>query len=283
MSVFHLAGIIPVAGQPLEFDMPWHDSLMPIAPDYLAVERAVVECAYAGCETIWIVCNDDMQPLIRHRLGDYIQDPVWYYRNFAPDKKGHQKPIPIYYVPVHPRDRGKRDCLSWSVLYGAWTANKISSGLSSYLKPDRFYVSFPYGVYDPEIPREHRKLISSDEDFYLMSEYRTVVNGEYLGFTFNYDTYQLLVSEVKEKSTGLFDGMDKLPLEERFSYRFFDLEDVFSSLRTDNAHKIIVEKYYNIDNWCGYCHYIAIEGSNAQRPPKYILNHKEWNGFGIDN
>ena len=53
-AVFHLAGIIPVAGQPLDFDLPWHDSCAPIAPDYLAVERAIVECAYAGCETIWI-------------------------------------------------------------------------------------------------------------------------------------------------------------------------------------------------------------------------------------
>ena len=77
MSGFHLAGIVPVAGQSLDFKMPWHDSLMPVAQDYLAVERAVVECAYAGCETIWVICHDNMQPLIRHRLGDYIQDPVW--------------------------------------------------------------------------------------------------------------------------------------------------------------------------------------------------------------
>ena len=61
---FHLAGIIPIAGQDLDFNMPWHDCLMPIAQNYLAVERAVVECAYAGCETIWVVCHDDMQPLI---------------------------------------------------------------------------------------------------------------------------------------------------------------------------------------------------------------------------
>ena len=31
MSGFHLAGIVPVAGQPLDFNMPWHDCLMPIA------------------------------------------------------------------------------------------------------------------------------------------------------------------------------------------------------------------------------------------------------------
>ena len=42
-SSFHLAGIVPVAGQKLDFNFPWHDSCVAIAPDYLAVERAVVE------------------------------------------------------------------------------------------------------------------------------------------------------------------------------------------------------------------------------------------------
>ena len=101
MSGFHLAGIVPVAGQPLDFNMPWHDCLMPIAQNYLAVERAVLECAYAGCETIWVVCHDDMQPLIRHRLGDYVQDPVWVLRHFSLEKRGYRKPIPIHYVPIH--------------------------------------------------------------------------------------------------------------------------------------------------------------------------------------
>ena len=77
---FHLAGIVPVSGQQLDFKMPWHDAMMPIAQNYLAVERAVVECAYAGCETIWIICHDDIQPLIRYRLGDKVNDPVWEYR-----------------------------------------------------------------------------------------------------------------------------------------------------------------------------------------------------------
>ena len=32
---FHLAGIIPVAGQPHDFNFDWHDSLMPIAQNYI--------------------------------------------------------------------------------------------------------------------------------------------------------------------------------------------------------------------------------------------------------
>ena len=46
---FHLAGVVPVASQPLDFKFPWHDALQPISQNYLAVEHAVVECAYAGC------------------------------------------------------------------------------------------------------------------------------------------------------------------------------------------------------------------------------------------
>ena len=72
----HVVGIVPLVTEPMDFNLDWHDSLMPIAPNYYAVERAVLECAYAGCKTIWIVANDDTTPLIRHRLGDYIQDPV---------------------------------------------------------------------------------------------------------------------------------------------------------------------------------------------------------------
>ena len=40
----NLAGIVPVAGQPLDFNFPWHDSLMPIGHNYLAVEKAVFDC-----------------------------------------------------------------------------------------------------------------------------------------------------------------------------------------------------------------------------------------------
>ena len=82
LNSFHLAGIIPIAGQPLDFEFPWHDCMTPIAANFLAIERAVLECATAGCETIWIVCPSDMQPLLKYRLGEMVQDPVWISRKF---------------------------------------------------------------------------------------------------------------------------------------------------------------------------------------------------------
>ena len=49
-EVLHLAGVIPVAGLPDNvLGMPWHDCLVPLAPDgALAIDRAVRECIIAG-------------------------------------------------------------------------------------------------------------------------------------------------------------------------------------------------------------------------------------------
>jgi len=264
---FHLAGIVPVAGQPLDFKYPWHDCMMPIAPNYLAVERAVVECAYAGCETIWVVCNDDMQPLIRHRLGDVIYDPVLMARKYSPMPTDERKPITIYYVPIHPKDRDKRDCLGWSVLYGALTAYHISRTISKWVIPDRYYTAFPYGVYEPDILRGFRKDISSRRDFFLSHQDKTVCDGEYLGFTFDAEGYFRYRDTVRHEGTGIrVPGQvgiptKSLPLEERWSARFFSLDKVFKSAKLDGAKKIDLPWYQKIDSWETYCGYAGSQWS----------------------
>jgi|TARA_R110002124_G_scaffold24930_4_gene90571 hypothetical protein len=285
MSGFHLAGIVPVAGQPLDFNMPWHDSLMPISQNYLAVERAVIECAYAGCETIWLICHTDMQPLIRHRLGDYVQDPVWINRRYELQRDKFHKPVPIHYVPIHPRDREKRDCLSWSVLYGAWMSQKVCGRLSIHLKPDMYYTAFPYGVYHVSKVREHRKAISSKRPFYLSHNGKTIIDGEYLAFTATPDTFRRLSSEVAVKSTGVYEDearTKKLPIEERYSYRHFKLEQVFDTLSLDGAKVHELERYWRIDSWEEYKKYMAVEKAHIRRPGKSLLSYKEWNGIGVD-
>ena len=92
----NLAGIVPVAGQPLDFNFPWHDSLMPIGHNYLAVEKAVFDCVVAGCNTVWLVCPKDMQPLIRYRLGDWVVDPVRYDKGATFGKRPKVYEVPIY-------------------------------------------------------------------------------------------------------------------------------------------------------------------------------------------
>lgn len=288
MSVgFHLAGVIPIAGPKLDFNMPWHDCMMPIAKDYLAIERAVLECAYAGCETIWIICDDDMQPLIRYRLGDYVQDPVWVYRHFDREKGDKKKIIPLQYVPTHPKDRNKRDCYGWSILYGAKVAHKVSKGVSRWLTPDRFYVAFPYGVYNHWTPRAHRDMISKRQSKKVLYRHngKTIIDGEYLGFTFNYNDLEQFIDEVREKSTGLFKNntRQRLPLDERYSYRFFTLEQIFDTMNTENVEYVDIENYYRIDSWDLYTDYISAEGKLQYPIPKSLLNANEINPIGVDN
>ena len=163
----HLAGIIPLANFDDTFKLPYDSFMLPIQNDFTLIQKSVFECAMAGCSTIWIVANDDMTPLIRHRLGEWVQDPVWIGRSMDPYPSQTRKRIPIYYVPVRAKDIGKRDCLAWSVLHGAVTAFEVSARLSKWIIPKRNYVAFPYGIYDPEILREHRKNISLDKPFML--------------------------------------------------------------------------------------------------------------------
>tara|TARA_Y100000310_G_scaffold88714_1_gene85780 strand:+ start:1585 stop:2472 length:888 start_codon:yes stop_codon:yes gene_type:complete len=289
---FHLSGIVPVAGFESDFNFPWHDCMQPIAPNYLAIEHAVIECAYAGCNTIWIVCNDDMQPLIRHRLGDFVQDPIWINRSHEKFPKEHRKQIPIFYIPIHPKDYGKRDCYAWSILYGAVTAWRLSKVISKWIVPRKYYVSFPYGIYCPKVIREHRTTISSEKNFYLSYNGKTFQDGEYLGFSFGEEEYKqfrdIIRTGTGELVPGTFD-FDKtkrqyLPFEERYSARHFTLDKVFKDGIMSTAVGVELSWYYPIDNWENLTTFLGSEERKIiKRPHKAILSYKELNPMGVDN
>ena len=275
---FHLAGVVPIAGQPLDFNFPWHDSLMPIGEEYLALERAVVECAAAGCETIWIVCHKDTQALVRHRLGEWVYDPVSLKR--GPYSSEEEKQIPIFYVPIHPKDRDKRDCLGWSVLYGALTSYHISRKLSKWVVPDKFYVAFPYGVYSPDILRTHRKKISSSGTFHLTHEGKSVKDGEYLGFTFDGEDFKKCRSSVREQATATYDTEgNKLPLEKRYSARHFSLDIVFKSVIMEEENAVELPWYHRVDSWKDYRNFLSSE-ETVIKPER--MEYNEWNPIGHD-
>jgi hypothetical protein len=277
-QAFHLAGVVPVASQPLDFGFPWHDSLMPIGKNYLAVERAVLECAWAGCETIWVVCHRDMQPIIKERLGEWIQDPNWLLqKELYPSNV--QRRLPIYYVPIHPKDRDRRDCLGWSVLYGALSAYHISRKISKWVIPDKYYCAFPYGVYDPSQIRKQRKNISSNRSFFLTSQGKSVKNGEYLGFTFDGEDFKTCRRELRKEGTpGSDDKTGRmLPPEKRWSARFFSLDKVFKYviMNKESGHEI--DGYHKIDSWEDYTRFIS-SGETYEKPE--FFKPRKWNRVG---
>lgn len=278
----NLAGIIPLSGIKSDFDMPWHESLMPIAPGYLAAERAVLECAYAGCETIWIVCSDDVTPLLRYQIGEIVQDPVYSYRHFEFNKNDVKRPIRIYYVPINIRDVNKRDNLGWSAIYGAYSSNKMISKISKALAPERFWIAWPYGYSNPSECRKIRKDLQHG-NVMLAHDESSIQNGSYLGFSFNIQQVKQLLSESRTRSTGLWidpETRDKrYSKEERYSYRNFNLKKVFETLDYGNYIVHNTKEYYSLDSWQNYCQFLSAK--NDLKKPK-ILKSQEWNEVGID-
>ena len=78
MNKLHLAGIIPVANLKTDFGLSIPDVLLPISKNFSAIQKSVFECAMAGCNTIWIVANDDLAPVVRKLIGEWTYDPVYY-------------------------------------------------------------------------------------------------------------------------------------------------------------------------------------------------------------
>ena len=278
---FHLAGIVPVAGGQTSLKFPFPDVMLPIANDYTLLDAALVECAYAGCDTIWIVCNDDTAPLLRHRIGDYIEDPSYYYFNTSVNKD-QRKRIPIFWVPQHPKDRDKRDCLSWSVIYGALSSFMISSKISKWIIPDKYYVSFPYGLINPRDLMGSRKLISSKDNFYVMHNNQTVQDNLHSSFIFGKDEFVKYRRNVR-KGTGRWKGsygnMEELPLEKRWSARFFEPKDVFTDLDIGDSNILITDNYHNIASWEEYHKFMNSPYSiEIVKPPGDLFSYKEFNG-----
>lgn len=283
----HIAGIVPIAGREDTLDLPWPDCMLPIGDSLLAIERAVLECAFAGCKTIWVVCNDDTSPIVKARLGEYVYDPVYHYRkDIFPNES--RRVIPIFYVPIHSKDMNKRDCLAWSILYGAITAFKIGKTLSGWVAPYRYYVSFPIGVYDPSIVRPHRDMIKKEEVFALSYNDATVKNNQYLGFTFGKEEW-LEMRRVVRSGTGAFtsnnmeDGLyprEKLPLEERYSARHFTLDKVLESVIIDN--RVEIDNYHTIKDWVSYTEYMASNKILKYRA-SYLTRGKKLSKMCIDS
>jgi len=285
----NLVGIIPVAGHDKrDFNMPWPDCMMPIASGYSMLESSVVECAWAGCKSIWIVVNDDFARIIRKKIGDWVSDPVYNDRKFDPKPNESRRRIPVYYVPVPLKHRDKIDSLSWSVIHGALTSFKLTNNLSKWVIPGKYYVSFPYSYVSPFQLREHRKEISGPKNVYFTSNGMGVKEGLMTSFTFMKDDW-LEFRRVVRTSTGLrvpgspFEEKHLLPPEERWNGRWFQPEKVFAPLKDEELIKIPVEEFFSIGSWEEYIDFIAASRNLLiKRPSKSVLIGTKYNRVAED-
>lgn len=243
----NLVGIIPVSGRSNSLSLPWPDYLQPLSSDFLAIERSVKECAYAGCKSIWIVCNDDTSPLIRKRLGDYIMDPIiydsWNFKKFPDYSKEY---ISIFYIPILQKHRNRIDSLGWATLHGALTAFIVSKKISKWVIPSSYFVSFPYGIYSPVAIKKFRARIRAGKKLYASYGGKTVRDGLYLPFSFTPEDWILFRRQMNELNSG---GDSNLPFEERWSAKNFTLDKIFKHDNIDIEENLIMEKYFSLDSW----------------------------------
>jgi hypothetical protein len=264
----NLAGIIPLSGWQNSFDFPWPDYMQPLRQGLLAIDRSVYECAYAGADSIWIVCNDDYAPLVRERIGDYVMSPRFFEeKDFVKVKGYHEKWIPIYYTPVLQKDRERRDSLGWSILHGALTAFRVSDRMSKWVCPTKYYVSFPYGIYNPAIVKKHRSDIRGNESFFLANAAETVRDNKYLGFTFHPEDWPKFKWNIKNQCTG---GQKSIPINERWSSRHFSLGRIFDIDQIKIEKTVEVGDYYSLCSWANLQLYYSSD-LKIPRPSKMFM------------
>ena len=279
---FHMAGIVPVVDTRADFNMPWDDFMMPVAANYTAIERAVVEQAFAGARTIWLVCSPKITPLIKERLGEWMRDPLSIWkpsRNISKEIR-----IPIYYAQLDYRDLSKDNTIAWSILYGACTSYLITRRISKWVTPDKYYVSFPQGVYPDWTPRQYRKFFRNQSNLFLSHNGETAKDGKYLGFTFTKKDIEKYTKRL-DKNISMNNSKSvwsMLPTKERNSSRFFSLDNILESA-TINSEQVEIPWYYSIDTWDDYCLFLGSEERTLIERPRnneIIKPNSKWSLIG---
>ena len=282
---FHLAGIVPASSRPTGINLPWSDCLTPVAPNFFAIEYAVHQAAWAGCETIWVVCDYEATPLIRKRMGDFTYDPTSIgSKKFSLQPDKWRRLVPIYYVPIRPEEDYKSKCLPWSIIEGAQVANRICGKISRWTMPQSFFVSFPYGLYPTQAVRPHRQVISNPQmpNFYFTSQGRSVLTGNHLPFTFKQEDLETFIANFKTYENSIISGE---MLEERKDHFTNDVDLAILYNRNEPIinNSLELEWFKQIDTWEGYKTYLGDPVSNTIKfPGRIFISYHEWNPIAED-
>lgn len=285
-SKIHLAGIIPVANYECDIDVGFPQVLLPVCDGFSLIQRSVFECAMAGCDTIWIVANEDLAPVVKNTVGEWTYDPVYYKRDFSSKFYSElRKEVPIYYVGIKPKDLDRRDSYGWSVLEGIHSAYMTSYRISKWLTPEKYFISFPLGICDPHQIRENRKEIKDIKaNFFYKFLGNTAKQNLLLPFTMTGEDFKLCRRAINKKTTREYLPPSpsqqypdqKLPLHERWSARYFNFSEIFEKVNEDNAFFRDLSWFHDASTWEKYVQYISSENlvikpfEDLTKPRKHV-------------
>jgi hypothetical protein len=241
---------------------------MPLYKNYSAIHKSILECAMAGCNSIWIIAEKRHIPIIKAVAGNWIEDPVM--AQLPTEFKDDYKiKIPIWYSSLPIKDLGRRDCHGRSVIAGADYAIEVGKRLGSVFVPQKFFVSFPYYVYSPWVLQKSRsKIKSSDTNFFIRDKGKTIKDGKMLGFTFFLKDLTALKKHFKINDPGKWYEDKSSPGGNAFSLkrrvageyniaRLLTLDKVFEPLILEGSELLDLKIGFDISSWEGYADYIT--------------------------
>lgn len=260
----------------------------------MLIDLAIAHCAYAGCETIWIVVNESVEPFLKKRVGDYVVDP-YSVNNFSKTSYRNDKLIPIYYVPEDLVDRHKRDSISYQVIRGIEMARRVSGQISSFTIPKQYFVTFPYSVYDYEAPAKHKVLLSSKENVTFECVGKSIATGHYVPFTITHRQAKQCKKWVWMNATGVRDMTQPkeewqfgsiptkmLPSSEQYNGRFFGPDKVFFERLQLESKKVELPWFHDVCEFEGYKEYMG-SGHKFKALSRDFFMNKRWNSMSFDD
>ena len=295
----HMAGIIPLANFETDFNFMWDDCLMPIGNNLTLIEAAAIRCAWAGCDTIWIAANEGMQMAVKKQLGDFINDPITRPSIIHGKVKGKAsvRRIPIFFTAVPFKDVGKRDSYAWSIICAARAASLACAHVSRWVVPQRFFVSFPFSMFDGEELRRKRADIKKHKRWYATWKNEDVRNGAYLPFSFSTEDWKVMRRYVLKEGTGRYkklegshaERMEKvltndregLPPEERWSARRFTLEQVTDQIPSEDEASTELSWYHDVSSWENWSKFMKTDHVPMVRND-FLLPQRKFKPIGED-
>tara|TARA_Y100000592_G_scaffold101037_1_gene184814 strand:+ start:41012 stop:41629 length:618 start_codon:yes stop_codon:yes gene_type:complete len=197
-----------------------------------------------------------MQPLVRRRLGDYVKDPVILRKsNFTKYPEDNRVNIPIYFYSPHPKDRFRRPGPVWNLLNCCLAIYYFSFSFSRWLSPDKYYVSFCYGLYNIGELSQYRKDFTQDNNLIITHGDKSMFTGHYLGACLTGDFIKDTIVNLKRQTIEAEEELQFVNLPEPSAYR-----------------NIEISEYFSCDSWENYVEYIKNRKFSFTQDRKVFFN-----------
>jgi hypothetical protein len=278
-----MVGIIPLDGFQDNWQLPYAPYLAPIADGITLVENAILHCAFVGCKQIFIVCEERSVRMLRKHLGEWVEDPAWWYRKtFTPN--AYRLQIPIFYIRMTEKDKRQRGSAAWGIIHAARVANKMAANVSKWTMPSRFFVSFPWSGINFWEFKQHRRATATTRNFYFTHKGESAWTNEYIPFAFNQDDLRAMKRNFAAKTTLTYKKIaefipndrswfERLPVEEQHSGRRFTIQQLLEPVNNDSYKSLEINKYYNVYTWEGLRE--AISDFQFRRPKRRYLQTEQ--------